>query len=155
MTNGTLCYPGYNEFLNGTKWDKIFIIPAQAKQWIAKTKRNLISILIFIGFIIISPIIIPTLFIFAQITPILFKNHLDKIIPHLPNIDDFNILSIIKDIFTIYYYALKGYRPVCIFTRNTLDELIDELDEHIDSLEYAIKNHEFLSTSVDKIEAQC
>lgn len=155
MTNGTIYYPSYHEFLNRTKWDQIFIIPAQVKQWVVKTKRNLISILIFIGFIVLSPITVPTLFIFAQVAPILFKNHLDKIIPHLPYIDDFNVLSVIKDIFAIYFYALKSYRPFCVFTRNKLDDLVDELDEHIDSLEYVVKKHELLSTAVDKIEARC
>ena len=154
MANGTIYYPSYHEFLNTTKWDQIFIIPAQAKQWVAKTKRNFIFILIFVGFIVLSPIIIPFLFIFAQVAPILFKNHLNKIIPYLPYIDDFNVLSVIKDIFAIYFYALKDYRPFCIFTRNKLDDLVDELDEHIDSLEYVIKNHEFLSAAVDKIEAR-
>ena len=155
MANDTIYYPSYHEFLNRTKWDQIFIIPVQVKQWVAKTKRNLISILIFVGFIVLSPIIIPLLFTFAQVAPILFKNHLDKIIPYLPDIDDFNVLSVIKDIFAIYFYALKDYRPFCIFTRNKLDDLVDELDEHIDSLEYVLKNHELLSTAVDKIEVRC
>jgi len=155
MVNGTIYYPGYHEFVNSTKWDQIFIKPAQMRQWVAKTKRNLKSILILVAFIVFSPIIIPILFIFAQVAPILFENHLDKIIPYLPYIDNFNVLSMIKDIFAIYLYTLKGYRRLCIFTRNKLDNLIEELDEHIDSLEYVIENHEVLSAAVDKIETRC
>ena len=88
--------------------------------------------------------------IFAQITPFVFRRHIKVIVPLLPYIQDQKALLWIKDAFTLYYHSLKGYRPFCLF-RRSINDLIDELDEHLDSISFVIENGPALRQTIDAI----
>lgn len=91
------------------------------------------------------------LLVFAQIAPFVFRKHLQTIFPVLPYIKDNDSLLWLKDAFMLYYYALKGYKPFCLF-RKPINSLMDELDEHIDSLTFALENSNFIYTTIKGIE---
>ena len=89
--------------------------------------------------------------IFAQVAPFALRRHVALILPHLPEVTDPHDLAWVKDVFTLYYETLKGYQPYCLF-RPTTRDLLDKLDEQIDSLEFVIDNAAFLRETLDQIE---
>lgn len=94
------------------------------------------------------------LLVFAQIAPFVFRKHLQTIFPVLPYIKDQKSLFWLKDAFMLYYYALKGYKPFCLF-RKPINSIMDELDEHIDSLKFALENSNFVQSAIREIEQPC
>ena len=92
----------------------------------------------------------PLFLVFGQLAPFVFRKHLDAIKPYLPAVTDRSSLSWLKDAFTLYHMALKGYRHVCLF-RGHLDALLDDLDEEIDSLEFVLGQEKFLQETVAEI----
>lgn len=103
----------------------------------------------WVYFIVKAVLFLPVL-IFAQITPFVFRKHISVIIPLLPYIQDREALLWIKDAFTLYYHSLKGYKPFCLF-RGSINDLIDELDEHLDSISFVIENGPALRQAIDTI----
>ncbi len=101
--------------------------------------------------IILRVILFVPFLVFAQVTPFMFRRHLALILPHLPDVTDPKDLAWLKDAFTLYYVTLEEYRPYCLFRRTTR-ELLDELDEQIDSLEFVTTHAEFLRETIDHIE---
>jgi hypothetical protein len=91
------------------------------------------------------------LLIFAQISPFVFRKHLQTISPVLPYIKDKDSLIWLKDTFILYYFSLKDYKPFCLF-RKSINSLMDELDEHIDSLTFALENSNFIHSAIKEIE---
>jgi hypothetical protein len=103
--------------------------------------------------IVLAPIVYPLVVIFAQFSPFVIKKHLQTIVPHLPEITDRSSLQWLKDAFTLYYFSLKGYRPFCLFLfRGRLDALLEDLDEEIDSLAFALENDTFLTETIEQIK---
>jgi len=90
-------------------------------------------------FSVVSILLFPIVLIFAQIVPHVFAKHINIIIPALPFIKDEKILKWIKDVLLLYYYSLKEYKKFTVF-RKRINKLIEELDEHIDSIEFSL-NH--------------
>ena len=95
--------------------------------------------------------LLPLILIFAQTVPIIFRKHLSIILPALPYIKERESLFWLKDVFQLYYYVLKGYRPFCLF-RKSINFLMDEIDEHIDSLSLVLENQAFLQHATTNIE---
>lgn len=91
------------------------------------------------------------LLIFAQIVPFIFRKHLSTIFPALPYIEKEESLHWLRDTFLLYYYALKGYNTFCLF-RKSINSLIDELDENIESLEFALEHRSSLQKTIESIE---
>lgn len=83
--------------------------------------------------------------------PFIYRKHLSVIFSALPYIKERESLSWLKDAFMLYYYSLKGYRPFCLF-RGSIDALIDELDEQVDSLSFSLENQTFLQSAIGAIE---
>lgn len=91
------------------------------------------------------------LLIFAQLAPFVFRKHLHTILPALPYIKEQKALFWLRDAFMLYYYALEGYKPFCLF-RSPVNSLMDDLDEHIDSLTFALENSNFINGAIKEIE---
>ena len=72
------------------------------------------------------------------------------IYPALPFIQDKKSLEWLKDTFRLYYFALKGYRTVAL-NKKSFDVLMEELDEHIDSLSYVLENHEMINSELKEL----
>lgn len=89
--------------------------------------------------------------IVAQIVPFIFGNHLAKIFRVLPYIKEQKHLYWLRDAFQLYYFALKAYKPFCLF-RKRINALMEEIDEHIDSLTYVLENQPFLQRTIEGIE---
>lgn len=139
MLNPTI---SFNQFMVIAEQDgRIFFGVLQAVKSIASWWLHLILI-IFLA--------VP-LVVFAQIAPFIFRKHLQTIFPVLPYIKDKSSLIWLKDAFILYYYALKGYKPFCLF-RKHINSLMEELDEHIDSLTFAMENSNFLHSAIKEIE---
>ena len=92
----------------------------------------------------------PLCLFFAQLAPFIFRKHLDAIKPYLPAVTDRATLAWLKDAFTLYHVALKGYRNISLF-RGRLDALLEDLDEEIDSLEFVLQQDKFLQETVAEI----
>lgn len=120
---------------------KVFVALLQASKDIASWWLR-IFLLIFLS--------VPFL-ILAQFVPFIYRKHLSVIFSALPYIMERESLSWLKDAFMLYYYSLKGYRPFCLF-RGSIDTLIDELDEQIDSLSFSLENQNFLQSAIGAIE---
>lgn len=100
---------------------------------------------------LLLPILFPFILIFAQIAPYFFKKHISIIVPALPYIEETETLKWINDVFLLYYYALKEYRQFCLF-RNSINKLLEEVDEHIDSIAYVLENKAKLQNAIGAIE---
>jgi hypothetical protein len=105
-----------------------------------------------VAWLVAFPFIFVAYAILAQFVPFIFKKHLSVILPALPYLKDKKSISMLRDIFSLYYYAMKGYRPVSLF-KGKIDAIIDELDEQIDSISFALENETFLAGEVSKIES--
>lgn len=92
----------------------------------------------------------PIVVLIAQFVPYIFKKHLQLIYPALPFINERKSLEWLRDTFQLYYFALKGYRTVAI-NRGGFDVLMEELDEHIDSISYVLGNYETINEQLKKI----
>ncbi len=90
--------------------------------------------------------------ILAQFVPFIFKKHLSVILPALPYLKDRKSITMLRDIFSLYYYAMKGYRPVSLF-KGKIDAIIDDLDEQLDSISFALEHEAFLAGEAGKIES--
>lgn len=99
---------------------------------------------------LVAVFVYPVFVVIAQVAPFIIRNHLDAIKPYLPAVTDRPSLAWLKDAFTLYHMALKGYRYVCLF-RGRLDALLDDLDEEIDSLEFVLGQEKFLQETVAEI----
>ena len=89
----------------------------------------------------------PIVFLIAPIIPRIFRDHLNYIYPALPYIQDRKSLEWLRDTFLLYYFSLKGYRSAALF-KNKFDLLMEELDEHIDSLNYVLENEKSISDTL-------
>ena len=120
----------FNEFVGLAQRDgMIFFVVVQAAKRIATAwLRTVLMVLLFLPFLCI-----------AQIVPFVFKKHLAAIFPALPYIKDRAALNWLRDAFLLYFFSLKGYKPYCLF-QGSLKVLIEELDEHIDSLTFVLEN---------------
>ena len=105
-----------------------------------------------VAWLAVAPFIFIVYVILAQFLPFIFKKHLSVILPALPYLKDRKSISMLRDIFSLYYYAMKGYRPVSLF-KGKIDAIIDELDEQLDSISFALENEAFLAGEVEKIES--
>jgi hypothetical protein len=90
-------------------------------------------------------------FIYAQFAPFIFRKHLEVIFPALPYIKERESLYWLRDTFRLYYHTLKFYRSASLF-RPQVDEILDRLDEEIDSLNFALQNEPFLKQVIETIE---
>lgn len=95
----------------------------------------------------------PLFLVAAQAAPFVFRRHLALVLPQLPNVTDRTDLAWVRDALTLYHESLKAYAPFCLF-RRTARELLEEIDEHLDSLEFVAANDDFLRETVAKIEGQ-
>ncbi|OGI39020.1 MAG: hypothetical protein A2140_07930 [Candidatus Muproteobacteria bacterium RBG_16_62_13] len=96
-------------------------------------------------------VMLPFILVLAQTVPFVFRPHLAILFPLLPRVTSRVELAWAKDILTLYCETLKIYKPFCLFRRQT-NELIDEIEEHLDSLEFVAANEQFLQGAVAKIE---
>lgn len=135
--------PAYNQFVTFAAKDGIlfFGLLQTAKRFASWWLRAFILVFLFIPFIV-----------FAQIVPFYFRKHLSIIFPVLPDIKDRDSLFWLRDAFSLYFYTLKGYRSLCMF-RKSMDVLIDELDEHIDSISFAIENPNIINQALANAES--
>jgi hypothetical protein len=106
--------------------------------------------LVLLLWVILFPIAILPL---AQVVPFLFRRHVALAIPHLPNIDNPADLAWVKDVLTLYHESLKVYARFSLFRRQAQD-VLDELDEELDSLEFVTTHKDFLDKAVAQIEQQ-
>ncbi len=98
-------------------------------------------------------ILFPFFLLFAQFVPFVFRTHLATLFPLLPRVTDRNDLAWVKDVLILYCETIKVYKPFCFFRRQA-DDLIDEIDEHLDSLEFVAANDQYLQGAVAQIEQQ-
>jgi hypothetical protein len=100
--------------------------------------------------LLVAVLVYPAFFVFAQVVPFVFGNHVNLIKPYLPSVTDRTSLIWLKDAFTLYHAALTDYRRVCLF-RGRVDAILDELDEEIDSLELVLERGKFLQDTAAEI----
>lgn len=100
--------------------------------WVSKIAKSFI-------FSVVAILLFPITLISAQFVPSVFAKHINIIVPALPFIKDKKTLHWIKDVFLLYYYTLKEYKKFSLF-RTRINKLIEEIDEHIDSLEFSLNN---------------
>ena len=100
--------------------------------------------------LLVAIFVYPVFLIIGQLAPFVMRKHLDAIKPYLPSVTDRATLAWLKDAFTLYYMALKGYRHVSLF-RGRLDALLEDLDEEIDSLEFVLVQEKLLQETVAEI----
>lgn len=145
-----------NEFVSlvGQDTGKYFRLTRWAK-WAGDARtlahRELKAILgAILGAFVLIVLFIP-LVVLAQIVPTVFKKHLALVYPLLPYIEDNESLAYLRDAFLLYYHVLKGYHPFS-FRRKAIRALMDELDEHIDSLSFVLENEDFLEHALEGIK---
>ena len=127
-------------FIATAEQDNVFFGVAQAAR--SKVRSWL--------WLLVAIFIYPVFLVVAQVAPFAIRKHLDAIKPYLPAVTDRASLAWLKDAFTLYHLALKGYRHVCLF-RGRLDTLLNDLDEEIDSLEVVLGQEKFLQETVAEI----
>jgi hypothetical protein len=87
----------------------------------------------------------------AQFVPFIFRRHLRLLMPLLPDVKSEADLAWVKDVLVICYESLKAYNYFCVF-RPQMRAMLDQVDEHLDSLEFIAPNREFLESAVARIE---
>lgn len=93
----------------------------------------------------------PVFLILAQFVPFIFERHLTLLIPRLPDVQASEDLALVKDALTLYHESLKAYSTFCIFRRKAA-EMLEGIDEQLDSLEFISRNKEFLDGAIAHIE---
>lgn len=131
----------FNEFMGLAQQDMSFAMVQSAK-----------SVGKGVAWLVVAPFIFIVYAILAQFVPFIFKKHLSVILPALPYLKDRKSIAALRDIFSLYYYAMKGYRPASLF-RGKIDAIIDELDEQIDSISFVLEHEAFIAGEVGKIES--
>jgi hypothetical protein len=106
------------------------------------------SVLFLLRVLLFLPIVI-----LAQFVPFIFRRHLALLIPRLPDVHNPADLAWVKDALVLYYESIKAYSPFCVF-RGQMREMLDEVDEQLDSLEFAASHKEFLDKATAQIEQQ-
>ncbi len=131
----------FNEFMGLAQQDMSYAMYQSAKS-VGKGAAWLIA----------TPFVFIAYAILAQFVPFIFKKHLEVILPALPYLKDRKSITMLKDIFSLYYFAMKGYRPASLF-KGRIDAIIDELDEQIDSISFALEHEAFFIGEIAKIES--
>lgn len=89
-------------------------------------------------------------FVCAQVVPFVYRRHLALLVPQLPHIQSEVDFAFVKDALTLYYFSLREYARYCLFKRQALD-LLDEIEEQLDSIEFVSANKQFLDSAVAQI----
>lgn len=87
----------------------------------------------------------------AQVVPFIFRRHLALLIPGLPNVQSPGDLAWVKDALVLYHESLKAYSRFSVF-RAQANEMLEEIDEHLDSLEFITSHKDFLDRATAQIE---
>jgi hypothetical protein len=135
--NSAMALSQFNQFELLARQDTAFLSISQSVRGYA---------MLWLRIVVFVFLIIPYLVI-AQFIPVVFKSHLNKIYPALPYIEDRKSLEWLRDTFRLYHFSLKVYRPVALYKKN-FDSLMEELDEHIESLEYVLNNEQSISQTL-------
>lgn len=130
------------EFKNNV-WKDMFLF--FRLPWISKVAKSFL-------FSLLATLLFPIALIFAQIVPFVFYKHINIIVLALPFIKDEKLLKWIKDVFLLYYYTVKEYKKFCLF-RKRISRLIEDIEEHIDSLEFALNNWNEMHNVIKTIES--
>lgn len=101
--------------------------------------------------VILSVLVYPIFVVIAQFVPFVFRRHLALLTPHLPEVRSANDLAVARDALLLYHECLKLYARYCFFSKDA-DEVLDDIGEHLDSLEFVTGNKEFLDKAVAQIE---
>lgn len=96
-------------------------------------------------------VVYPIFLVLAQFVPFIFRQHLALLIPRLPDISAPADLAFAKDALLLYHESMKAYGRFCVFRRLARD-VLDEIDEQLDSLEFVTSNKEFLDKAVADIQ---
>jgi hypothetical protein len=131
------------QFMSLTREDLPFFSTLEAAQSIVRRSA------VFVLLIPLFPVVV----LFAQVVPFIFRRHLNVILPALPFIQSREDLTNLKTAFTLYFWALKGYRPFCLLRRQ-VDILLEDLDDEIDSIDLVIERGEELRGMVSEIQSR-
>lgn len=89
----------------------------------------------------------------AQFVPFIFRRHLALLIPSLPDVHSPADLAWVKDALVLYHESLRAYSRFSAFRREAND-MLEEIDEQIDSLEFIAGHRDFLDKATAQIERQ-
>jgi len=112
------------------------VAAAQMRGWLLFVLR----VLLFVRIVVL-----------AQFVPFVFRRHLALLIPSLPNVHSPADLAWVRDALVLYHESLKAYARFCLF-RSQINEMLDEVDEHLDSLEFVASHKDFLDKATAQIE---
>lgn len=93
----------FNEFMGLAQQDMSFAMIQSAKT-VGKG----------VAWLVAAPFFLIAYAILAQFVPFIFRKHLSVILPALPYLKDRKSIIMLRDIFSLYYYAMKGYRPASL-----------------------------------------
>lgn len=129
----------FNQFVEVAERDVSLFFLQAAKNLAIWWLRIILGVFLFVPVLII-----------AQALPFWVGKHLADIFSILPDIKKREQLYWLRDTFQLYYETLKAYKPFCVF-RKRINTLMEELDEHIDSLTYVLENQPFLERVLEKL----
>lgn len=138
--NAALALNQFNQFEQLARRDTAYLSLAQSVRGYAMLWLKIL-VVISMGWLFL---------LIAQFVPRIFRKHLNYIYPALPYIQDKKSLEWLKDTFQLYYFSLKGYRSVAL-NKKSFDIMMEELDEHIDSLSYVLENHEMINGELKEL----
>jgi len=100
---------------------------------------------------VVRVVVFPVFLVLAQFVPFIFERHLALLIPRLPDVRGADDLALVKDALMLYHESLKAYAAFCLFRRKASD-MLDDIDEQLDSLEFIASNRQFLDGALAHIE---
>lgn len=105
-----------------------------------------------IGFVLL-PFLAIFVLILAQLYPISMRKTLREVGPLLPDVQDTAALETLRDALLLALGAGRFYSRVCLLQRK-MNDVLDEIEEHIDSLNLVLESPEALQALLDEGERQ-
>jgi len=89
---------------------------------------------------VFSPFLLVAVFLLAQTLPYRLRKILDEVGPKLAHVTERPVLSFLRDLLSLTLVVARFYNHFCIVSRSAMADVIDELDETVDSLKFSLDN---------------
>lgn len=101
-----------------------------------------------VALFVLLPFLLLVVFVLAQAFPYRMRAILDELLPRLPRVTDKAVLGFLRDLLSVTLCVAVFYRPFCIISRGVMASVVEDLDETVDSLNFALENWEEMSVLV-------